>query len=132
MFAMLACAASTCASRLRERGAVVAIVDPRDHLAGLDMLVVGDRNRRDVARDFRRNGELARGDEGVVGALEMTGVVPVEVAATRDRREQQRPERQRQRTSGRAFAWRVSLPGRGMSGLRRRRGSFARLPRNIP
>jgi hypothetical protein len=33
--------------------------------AGLDMLVVGDRNFDDVARDFRRNCELARRDEGV-------------------------------------------------------------------
>jgi hypothetical protein len=77
---------------LRQCGAVIAIVDPRDHLAGLDMLVVGDRSFGDLARNFRRDRELARRDEGAVGRFEMTGVVPVEVAATRDQREQHRPE----------------------------------------
>ena len=63
-----------------ERDAVVAIVDARDHVAGGDVLVVGDRHGGDVARHLRRDRELARRDEGIVGRLEMPGVVPVEIA----------------------------------------------------
>ena len=37
---------------LRERDAVIALVDLGDHVACVHMLVVGDRNRRDVARDL--------------------------------------------------------------------------------
>ena len=56
---------------LVERDAVVAIVDARDHVARRDVLVVGDRNRGEVAGHLRRDGELARRDEGVVGRFEM-------------------------------------------------------------
>ena len=44
------------------------------------MLVVGDRDGGDVAGHFWRDRELPRGDEGIVGCLEMPGVVPIEVA----------------------------------------------------
>ena len=114
--------------RLSECGAVVAVVDPCDHLTGLDMLVVGDRNCGDVTRDFRRDRELARRDESVVGGFEMARVVPVEVAASQDRREQQHPEHQRQPTPRPGLAWSIRLPPR----MRRRRGWLARLRRNIP
>ncbi len=61
---------------LLERGAVIPLVDLGDHGALLDMLVVGDRNGGDVARDLGRDRELARGDEGVVGRLEMAWYDP--------------------------------------------------------
>ncbi len=44
------------------------------------MLVVGHRNRGDIARHLRRDGKLARGDEGVVGRFEMRGVVQIKVS----------------------------------------------------
>ena len=59
---------------------------------GVDVLVVGDRNGRDVARHLRRDGELARGDEGVVGRFEMAGVVPVEVSARSDDGQEEQAE----------------------------------------
>jgi len=65
---------------LGEGGAVGAIVDAGDHISGIDMLVVGDRDRRDVARYLGGDRKLARRDVGVVGVLKMTGVIPVEVA----------------------------------------------------
>ena len=74
---------------LFERDAIRAIVDADDHLAGGDMLVVGDRNRGDIARDLRRNGKLPRGDEGVVGRFEMGGVVHVEVSRAPDHGQEQ-------------------------------------------
>ena len=40
--------------RLLQRDAVVAIVDPGNHVAGGDMLVIGHRDGRDVAGYFRR------------------------------------------------------------------------------
>ena len=49
-----------------ERDAVVAIVDAGDHVARRDVLVVGDRNFGDEARRLGGDGELTRGDEGVV------------------------------------------------------------------
>ena len=57
---------------LRERDAIVTIIDAGDHVAGFDMLVVGDGDGGDVARHFRRDRELPRRDEGVVGGLEMS------------------------------------------------------------
>ena len=69
---------------LLERDAIVAIVDVRDHLFADDVLIVGDRHLGDVARHFRRDRELTRGDEGVVGRLEMPRIVPVEIAGCRD------------------------------------------------
>jgi hypothetical protein len=36
---------------LVERRLVIARVDPRQHLAGLDLLIVVDRHLRDIARD---------------------------------------------------------------------------------
>ena len=44
---------------LLERGAIIAIVDAGDHLAGDDMLIVGDRNRGDIARHMRLNRKIA-------------------------------------------------------------------------
>ena len=65
---------------LRKRGQVIALVDLGDHVALVDMLVVGDRNGGDIARDFGRDRELARRDEGVIGRFEMRSMVPVDVA----------------------------------------------------
>jgi hypothetical protein len=67
--------------RLLERRAIVTVIDAGNHIAGLDILVVGDGDGGDVARDFRRNRKLPRGDEGIIGGLEMSCVVHIEVAA---------------------------------------------------
>src|SRR5947209_7273032 len=45
--------------RLGERGAVVAVVDAGDHIPGIDVLVVGDRDGDDVARHLRGDRKLA-------------------------------------------------------------------------
>ena len=52
-------------------------------LAGGDVLIVGDRDFGDVARHFRGDRELPRGDEGVVGRLEMRRVIPVDIPGAR-------------------------------------------------
>jgi len=96
------CASTVIDARLRrrhlrlglgERVAVIAVVDARDHLAGGDMLVVGDRDFREIAGHLGGDRELARRNEGVVRRLVMAGVVRVEIAAARHRCEQQRRER---------------------------------------
>jgi hypothetical protein len=51
---------------LGKRIAVITVVDPRDHLAGGDVLVVGDRDRGEVTRHLWSDRELTRGDERVV------------------------------------------------------------------
>jgi hypothetical protein len=43
-----------------KRIAVIALVDLGDHLAGGDVLVIGDRDRREVSGHLGRDGELAR------------------------------------------------------------------------
>ena len=68
---------------LGEGVAIIALVDLGDHVAFVDMLVVGDRNRGDVARHFGGDRELARRDERVVGRLEMRAIVPVKVSGRR-------------------------------------------------
>lgn len=83
--------------RLIERDPIVALVDLRDHIAGVDVLVVGYGHRRDVSRHLRRNSELPRRNEGVVGRLEMLGVIPVEIAARRRRNEEKEPEQESDR-----------------------------------
>ncbi len=65
--------------RLFDGDAVVARVDAADRGAGQDMLVVGDRNFGHIARNLRRNGDLARGDEGVVCGFEMAAVIPGDI-----------------------------------------------------
>ena len=67
--------------RLIERDAVIAVVDAGDHVAGGDVLVVGDRDGGDIAGHLWGERSLPRRDEGVVGRLEMLGVVQVDIAA---------------------------------------------------
>jgi hypothetical protein len=64
-----------------ERDPIVAVVDAGDHVATGDVLVVGDRNGGDVAGHLGSKRRLPCRDEGIVGRLEMLGVVQVEVAA---------------------------------------------------
>ncbi len=71
--------------RLFERDAIVAVVDPGDHVAGGDMLVVGDRDGGDVAGHLRGERELPRRDEGIVGGLKMAGMVNIQIAAAQRR-----------------------------------------------
>ncbi len=82
---------------LRERREVIALVDLGDHAALVDMLVVGDRHRGDVARDLWRDRELARRDEGVVGRFEMRGMIPVEVSGRRRQQERDQADRRQDR-----------------------------------
>ena len=52
-----------------DRDLVVGVVDGRDHVAGLDRLVVGDEHRRDEPRHLGGDGDLVGLQEGVVGRL---------------------------------------------------------------
>jgi hypothetical protein len=56
--------------RLRQLGAVVAVVDPDKRVARLDHLVVGDQHRRHRALDLRAERRGVALHIGVVGGLE--------------------------------------------------------------
>jgi hypothetical protein len=73
--------------RLIDRVAIVAVVDKREQIAGLDVLVVRDRNLGDIAADLRRNRKAARGDERIVSGLVVPHGKPIGDAA--DHRDQQ-------------------------------------------
>ena len=62
---------------LVERDLEVAVVDPRQHLAGLDALVVADQHLGQVARDLRRDGRVVGLHIGVVGRDEKAADGPV-------------------------------------------------------
>ena len=70
---------------LLEGDPVVAIVNARNHAACGNVLVIGDGDLRHVTRYPWGDGDLARGDESIVGRLEMAGIVPVKIAATQQR-----------------------------------------------
>ena len=90
---------------LGQRRAVIALVDLGDHAALVDMLVVGDGHRGDVARDLWRDRELARRDKGVVRRFEMRGMVPVDVPGRRRQQERDEADRRQDRMSAEeAFA----------------------------
>jgi len=57
--------------RLLERDAIIPVIYPRDDIAGTDMLVVGNRDRGDVAGYFRSERGLPCRDESVIGGLKM-------------------------------------------------------------
>ena len=82
---------------LIERDAVVAVVDAGDHVAGGDVLVIGDGDGGDVAGHLGSERGLARRDEGVVGRLEMLGVVQIDVAAAQGRGEKHRTDGEKRR-----------------------------------
>ena len=66
---------------LRQSRPVVALVDPHQHLAGRDGLVVGDLERRHIAADLGADGHIVGLQVGVVGAGEIAQrgqVVPAE------------------------------------------------------
>jgi hypothetical protein len=83
--------------RFGKRVAVIAAVDSRDHLAGDDVLVVGDRDRCEIAGHLGGDRELTRGDKGVVGRLEVRGVVPIEVARGQRQEEEDQTADERKR-----------------------------------
>jgi hypothetical protein len=78
--------------RLIECRAIVTVIDAGDHIAGLDMLVVGDGDGGQVAGHFRGERGLPRGDEGIVGGLKTSGVVQVEIAAAQGKGEEHRTD----------------------------------------
>ena len=62
---------------LVERDREVALVDPRQHLAGLDLLIVADQHLMQVARDLRRDGGVVGLHIGVVGRDQILADGPV-------------------------------------------------------
>lgn len=81
--------------RLVECVAVLAIVDPGDHVARDNVLIICDRDCRDVTRHLRSDAELARGNEGVVGRLEVPSIVPIKVARRPDNHQAEEAEGKR-------------------------------------
>ncbi|MNE18504.1 hypothetical protein D3C80_1115460 [compost metagenome] len=65
-----------CAFGLGQVGAVVAGIETDQHVAGLDLLVVGHQHFIDVARHFRPDHRYIAADVGVVGFLDETSGSP--------------------------------------------------------
>jgi hypothetical protein len=63
---------------------IIAIVDPGEQVAGLDVLVVGNRHFPDITGDLRCNGEAPRGDKGVIGGFIIADAEPIDSAAEQD------------------------------------------------
>jgi len=63
------------------------------------VLVVGDRDRREVAGHLGGDGKLTRGDEGVVGRFEVRGVIPIEIARRQQHNEEDQAADERQRVA---------------------------------
>src|SRR5260370_26678057 len=82
-------------ARLLERDTIVAVINTGNHGPRRDVLVVGDRHLRDVARHLRSDGDLARRDEGIVGRFEIGSVVPVSIAAPCRQHEEDRANHNR-------------------------------------
>jgi hypothetical protein len=59
------------------------------------MLVVGDRDRREVTGDFGGDRELTCSDEGVVGRFEVQSVVPIEIACRQQHNEEDQAANER-------------------------------------
>ena len=82
-------------SGLLERDPVVAVVDPRQHLARLDALIVLDQHLLKIARDLRCDGGAVGLDVGVVGGDQILADGPV-IPAIPARAGQHRHRRSRQ------------------------------------
>jgi hypothetical protein len=78
--------------RLLKRDAVIAVIYAGDHVASGDVLVVGDRDSVDIAGHLWGKRSLPRRDEGIVGRLEMLGIVQIDVAAAQGSGEQHRTD----------------------------------------
>ena len=62
---------------LVERDREIALVDPRQHLAGLDALIVADQHLAEVARDLRRDRGVVGLHVGVIGRDQIPADRPV-------------------------------------------------------
>jgi hypothetical protein len=70
--------------RLRQRGAIVAVVELHQEIAGTDGLVVGDHDLGDQPGDLRRDDGDIAADIGIVGALDEAAHGPPMVAVPGD------------------------------------------------
>jgi hypothetical protein len=57
-------------------------------VAGDNMLVIGDRDRREVTGHFGGDRELTCGDEGIVRRFVMRGIVPIHIARRQRHKEE--------------------------------------------
>ena len=98
MLAIAASAAATSALAWSSATVKVAVVDPGQHLAGLDRLVVADQHLAQIAGDLRRDRRVVGLHIGVVGRdLEPADrpVVPAEIAGAGQSRRACRPASKR-------------------------------------
>jgi hypothetical protein len=99
--------------RLIDRVAIVAVVDKREQIARLDVLVVRDRNLSDIAADLRRDRKAARGDERIVSGLVVPHGKPIGDAADHRDQQQTRPDSLQDRMIAKLVAERSGwLPAR--------------------
>ena len=78
--------------RLIDGDPVVAIVNAGQQIACIDMLVIGDGHRGNIAAHFRRDRKAARSYERIVGRFKMADLQPVRNSA--NQRDQQHACRQ--------------------------------------
>ena len=88
---------------LIERDLEVAVVDPRQHLAGLHMLVIADENLIEVAGDFRGNRRVVGLHIGVIGRDQEATHRPVIPAIPGRGGEQRGGDSSQQRTTDSIF-----------------------------
>jgi hypothetical protein len=103
---------------LGKRDAIVAVIEPEQHVARLDVLVLLDRHGGDIACQFGRDiGDVGL-DIGVVGADHEAAVDPIVVAVIAAGGERhQADDRQHEAARGALFLGRLRLT---IPGLRRR------------
>ena len=113
---LLACDRGPCRRDIRcglvERDLEVAVIDPRQHLAGPDALIVLDQHLQQIAGDLRRDGGAVGPHIGVVGGHQILPDGPVVPAVPG------RTRQHGQRRAGREQFSKVELAG---GGRRRRR-----------
>ena len=124
-----------------DREAVVAVVDARQQIAGVDLLVLGDRNFDDVAGDLGGDDGRIGADIGVVGRdeeapLDEPVVAPVDAVAERGQGDERQDEAARRaraaggggRRAARRRLGRIAADRRDLSRFahRRERAGFAR------
>lgn len=111
------------------------VVDPGDHVADADMLVVDDGHGRDVAWHLGGDGELEGGDEGIVGRDETPAVVQIQPGSRRGGEQGEGADSGQERKSGdelpalpRASTSTASTGGGSGAGMRWSGATVAELP----
>jgi hypothetical protein len=90
---------------LRQRRPEIAIIDPRQQLAGLDLLVVGHQHLREITGDLWRDDRGVGLDIGVVGGFQVPPGGQIAVAEVRRAGDAERQRQPQGRTLDRLPVW---------------------------